>query len=91
MGVILPAANRDPAAFDRPDEFDITRATRTHTAFGYGAHLCIGQHLARLEMAQALNALLDRLPRLRRDEDQPPPEVSGFMLRSPSSLHVRFD
>jgi hypothetical protein len=42
-------------------------------------------------MAQALNALLDRLPRLRRDEDQPPPEVSGFMLRSPSSLHVRFD
>jgi hypothetical protein len=42
-------------------------------------------------MSQALNALLDRLPRLRRDDEHAPPEVSGFMLRSPSSLHVRFD
>lgn len=91
IAVILPAANRDPAAFDRPDVFDITRATRTHAAFGYGAHLCIGQHLARLEMTKALNALLDRLPRLRPDGDHPTPEVSGFTLRSPSSLHVRFD
>jgi cytochrome P450 len=91
MGVILPAANRDPAAFDRPDVFDITRGTRTHAAFGYGAHICIGQHLARLEMAKALNILLDRLPKLRHDDSYPPPEISGFMLRGPASLHIRFD
>ena len=91
MGVILPAANRDPAAFDRPDSFDITRATRTHAAFGYGPHICIGQHLARLEMSTALNALLDRLPNLRSDDACPPAEISGFMLRGPASLHVRFD
>jgi cytochrome P450 len=91
MGVILPAANRDPAAFDRPDTFDITRATRIHAAFGYGPHICIGQHLARLEMCTALNALLDRLPNLRADDAYPPAEISGFMLRGPASLHVRFD
>lgn len=91
LTVMLSSANRDPAAFDRPDSFDISRATRNHAAFGYGSHMCIGQHLARLEMASALNALLDRLPALRADPAAPPPEISGFSLRSPSAIHVRFD
>lgn len=91
MSVMLAAANRDEAAFARPDEFDIGRATRSHAAFGYGPHICIGQHLARLEMSNALNALLNRLPRLRRDKRYPPPEVSGFGLRGPQKLYVRFD
>lgn len=91
MLVMLAAANRDEAAFDRPDMFDISRGARTHAAFGLGPHICIGQHLARLEMAHALNALLDRLPRLRLDPDHPMPEISGFALRGPEALHVRFD
>jgi cytochrome P450 len=91
MSVMLAAANRDEAAFDRPDEFDISRASRAHAAFGYGPHICIGQHLARLEMANALNALLDRLPKLRADDRYPAPEVTGFSLRGPQKLHVRFD
>jgi len=91
MALILPAANRDPAAFPDPDRFDIHRGSRAHGAFGFGSHICIGQHLARLEMAHAMNALLDRLPKLRRDESMPPPEVSGFMLRGPEQLYVRFD
>jgi cytochrome P450 len=53
--------------------------------------MCLGQHLARVEMAEALNALLDRLPGLRLDPDYPPPEISGFMLRGPEAIHVRFD
>jgi len=91
MSVMLAAANRDETVFDRPDEFDISRATRSHAAFGYGPHICIGQHLARLEMGHALNALLDRLPKLRRDDRHPAPEVSGFGLRGPQKLYVRFD
>jgi cytochrome P450 len=91
VGVVLPAMNRDPAVFDRPDEFDLHRANRGHSAFGLGPHICLGQHLARSEMQIALNMLLDRLPKLRRDDRFAPPEVCGFMLRGPASLHVRFD
>jgi cytochrome P450 len=91
VGVNLVAANRDPAMFERPDEFDMHRGTRNHSAFGLGPHICLGQHLARNEMAAALNLLLDRLPKIRLDDRYPPPEVCGFMLRGPASLHVRFD
>lgn len=91
VGVVLSAANRDPAVFPEPDRFDIDRGSRGHTAFGLGSHICIGQHLARLEMVTAMNVLLDRLPKLRADDRQPAPEVSGFSLRGPQSLFVRFD
>lgn len=91
VGVVLPAMNRDPALFERPDEFDLHRGSRGHCAFGLGPHICLGQHLARSEMQIALNFLLDRLPKLRRDERFAPPEVCGFMLRGPAALHVRFD
>lgn len=91
MMVFLASANRDETMFERPDDFDISRATRNHAAFGYGPHICIGQHLARLEMVNALNALLDRLPRLRLDPDHPAPEVCGMSLRGPEELFVRFD
>jgi cytochrome P450 len=88
--VMLPAANRDPAEFPNPDAFDVTRESN-HGAFGFGPHICIGRHLARLEMINALNALLDRLPRLRIDDSMPPPEGSGFMLRGPEHVYARFD
>jgi cytochrome P450 len=87
----LSAINRDPAVCDDPDRYDITRATRNHAAFSMGAHMCVGQHLARVEMAKALNILLDRLPRLRLDPDYPEPAISGFMLRGPETIRVRFD
>ena len=91
MMVCLASANRDEKAMDRPDAFDITRGSRNHAAFGFGPHICIGQHLARLEMVNAMNALLDRLPRLRLDPEKAPPVISGFSLRGPQTLHVRFD
>ena len=91
LDVVLAAANRDESVYEDPDRFDINRPARRHLAFGYGAHLCLGQHLARMEMGVALNALLDRLPNLRLDTDHSPPVIDGLSLRGPHALHVRFD
>ena len=89
--VCLWSANRDPAKFTDPDRFDIFRDNaQRHLAFNTGPHVCIGQHLARIEMDRALNAVLDRLPALRLDPAMPPPEIRGFNLRTPRHLHVRF-
>ena len=87
----LSAINHDPEQFENPDSFIVSRGSRSHAAFSIGPHICIGQHLARAEMIYALNALLDRLPKLRLDPDYPEPRVSGFMLRGPEKIHVRFD
>lgn len=86
------SASRDPSRYPDPDRFDISRKSTTrHMGFAYGAHVCIGQHLARLEMTRALNALLDRLPKLRLDPDMPPPQIRGINMRQPEHIHVRFD
>ena len=80
------AANRDPARWERPDEFDPGRAQRTHLAFGNGPHICVGMHVARAEMTTAINALLDRLPNLRLDPDAEPPRIIGMYERGPTSV-----
>jgi len=73
MILSLRGANRDPAAFDEPDRFDITRKKVPHMAFGGGAHICIGAPLARLEAQVALPRLLANYPDLRlADPDAPP-------------------
>ncbi|MGD9622924.1 MAG: cytochrome P450 [Mycolicibacterium sp.] len=63
----LPAGNWDPDYVERPEAFDVTRNTRGHLAFGYGAHQCIGQNLARSELQIALTTLARRLPGLQLD------------------------
>jgi len=59
--VSFMSANRDETVFERPDEFDITRAHNKHVAFGFGVHTCLGANLARLEMRLLLTELLNRL------------------------------
>jgi cytochrome P450 len=59
------SANRDPEAFDRPDELDLDRGARHHVAFGFGAHQCLGQNLARMELQIVFDTLFRRLPNLR--------------------------
>ena len=85
-------ANRDPELYADPDRFDLMRPiNRPHLAFASGPHICLGQHLARLEMTRAINILLDRLPKLRLDADFPRPFIQGHTMRSPKHIYVRFD
>jgi cytochrome P450 len=90
VSVSVAAANRDPARYPDPDRFDPTRKNIAHLTFGGGPHLCLGMHLARMEAAVAINALLDRLPDLRLDPHAPPPHVTGMAFRSPATLPVEF-
>jgi len=62
--VMIPAVNRDPAHWDRPEVFDITRPRQRNFSFGYGMHACPGSHLARMEMSIALTELVRRLERI---------------------------
>ena len=90
LDVVAAAANRDPAVFPDPDRFDIHRERKAHFSFSRGPHICVGQHLARVEMTRALHAVLDHLPNLRFDPDRPRPEIRGSMMRVPKHLYVRF-
>jgi cytochrome P450 len=63
--LLVGGANRDPAIFERPDEFDTTRANaRDHISFGTGIHVCLGAPLARMELHIGLQALFERFPQL---------------------------
>ena len=73
MLVSLRGANRDPAVFEDPDTFNITRKKTPHVSFGGGAHICIGAPLARLEAQIALARLFERFPDMKlADPDATP-------------------
>lgn len=87
---MLGAANRQDDRYAEPDTFDIFRQPRTPISWGHGAHVCLGMHLARLEMRVALNLLFDRLPNLRLDPAAEDPHIRGQVFRSPTALPVLF-
>jgi cytochrome P450 len=91
IAVSLGAANRDPGRYQDPSAFDIFRDPKRHMSFGHGPHMCLGMHLARLEMRVLLNTVLDRLPHLRLDPAAHDPHIHGLVFRSPPRLPVRFD
>jgi cytochrome P450 len=91
IGVCIGAANRDEARWERPEIFDLFRTPRPHMAFAYGAHTCLGMHLARMETRVMLNAVLDRLPSLRLDPEAEDVHVTGLSFRAPQRLPVVFD
>ncbi len=90
LHLCLGAANRDPARWDRPDDYDITRTRRPSFAFGGGVHVCLGMHVARAEMRVGISALLDRLPNLRLDPDAEAPRFVGMYERGATEIPVVF-
>jgi cytochrome P450 len=84
----LAGANRDPAVFDDPERFDVTRANaREHLSFAGGVHYCLGASLARLEGEVGLRVLLRRHPDLALGGRVVPGR--GLILRGPRRLPVR--
>lgn len=86
----LGSANHDETKWDNAEHFDILRAPQPQIAFGAGPHMCLGMHLARLELRVAVGRLLDRLPNLRLDPNGNDPHIHGERFRSPTSLPVLF-
>lgn len=87
VAALLGAANRDPAAFDEPDRFDVARHPNPHLAFGAGLHFCLGSPLARIELRAGLAALLDHAPGLELAAE--PVHRPTFVLRAYTSVPVR--
>lgn len=92
LSACLASANRDPSVFEPAetvDEFDLYRPRRPNLTFAGGAHVCLGQLLARAEMETALNLVIDRLPGLRFDPEQRDQTfMTGQIWRSPNQLPV---
>ncbi len=86
----IGAANRDPAVFDSPDDFDPHRPARQNLSFSVGPHFCIGAQVGRMEIDAALNRLLDRLPNLRSNSDEEKPQITGLMFRMPTGVPARW-
>ena len=99
-GTVIPAgcqvvahvgsANHDDARWEAPEVFDIFREQKPHAAFGFGPHMCLGMHLARMEMRVAVGAVLDRLDDVRLAPDAEDVHIHGERFRSPTSLPVLF-
>jgi cytochrome P450 len=99
-GVTIPAgvlvlantasANRDPAAFSDPDRLDITRdGLAAVLTFGGGVHYCLGAHLARIELTEALRVITQRMPNPRRTGPAPWKAITG--ITGPTTLPIEFD
>jgi cytochrome P450 len=84
----FPAANRDPAQFDRADEVVIDREVNRHAAFGLGIHRCLGSHLARMELRVALEVWLERFPVFTLDDPGAVTWSSG-QIRGPRTLPLK--
>jgi cytochrome P450 len=83
-----PSGNRDTDAFENPDAFDITRRPNKHISFGYGPHMCLGQHVAKIEMRILFEELL---PRLKSVELAGDPKLSqANFVGGLTQLPIRF-
>jgi cytochrome P450 len=82
------AANRDPAAFERPDVLDLSRTENPHMSFGNGPHVCLGQHIARIEIDAMLREVLTRM---KDFELAAPVEwLASNFISGPKAMPIRF-
>jgi cytochrome P450 len=89
--VLIAGCNRDATRFPDPDRFDITRKPSQNLAFGYGAHFCLGLHLARLEAQTAINRVLKAHPGVRlacAPDDIP---WAKTVIRAPARLPLQLN
>ena len=84
----FPAANRDPAQFERANEVIIDREVNRHAAFGLGIHRCVGSHLARMELRVALEVWLERIPEFSLADPDAVTWSTG-QIRGPRHLPLR--
>jgi hypothetical protein len=88
MMLCYPSGNRDEAVFKDPFKYDIERTPNKHVAFGYGAHVCLGQHLGRMEMRVLWEELLPRLESVELDGT--PTRMQASFVCGPKSVPIRF-
>jgi len=90
VGANTASANRDPGVYAEPDRLDITREGQPPMlTFGGGVHYCLGSHLARLELTEALRVITKRMPNARRTGPAPWPAMSG--IAGPTTVPLQFD
>jgi cytochrome P450 len=83
-------ANRDPEVFENPNQFDITRDNSNLLSFGFGAHYCLGVHLAKAELKASVNALCDFLPTGAQIRDDLMEFRPMGMFNRPTNFPVEF-
>jgi cytochrome P450 len=83
-----PSGNRDEAVFTDPFKYDIERTPNKHVAFGYGAHVCLGQHLGRMEMRILWEELLPRLESIELSGE--PRNTQANFVCGPKTVPVRY-
>ncbi|ARU03354.1 cytochrome P450 [Comamonas serinivorans] len=81
------SANRDEEVFEQPFAFNIDRKPNRHLAFGFGAHVCLGQHLAKLELRLLFEALIPRLQRVEQVGEMR--MMSSLFVGGPKTLPLR--
>ncbi len=89
VGLLLGSANRDEREFAHAERLDLRRDARTHVAFGFGTHFCVGAPLARLEARVAFELILQRLDRIERVPEELEYPAS-LIVRGPKRLRLRF-
>lgn len=89
MMLSYPSGNRDEAVFTDPFKFDVERTPNKHVAFGYGAHVCLGQHLARMEMRLLWEELFSRVKSVELDGE--PRNMQASFVCGPKSVPIRFE
>ena len=88
--LLYGSTNRDEAVFEDPQRFDVERTPNDHVAFGFGAHFCLGNSLARLEHKVMFERLLERLPDLQLADDAEPHHRPANFVSGYESMPVRF-
>jgi cytochrome P450 len=87
LALLFGSANRDPAAFDRPDELDLAREPNPHMTFGAGIHFCLGAPLGRVELETSFGTLLRRAPGMELVAE--PEWKPNYIIRGLRELRVR--